>query len=1066
MKQINPVIMTLLFMAAIGVNRPATAQQPGHGLLITPDAEDGLEVSRISIPPSPEILKKAGLLVWSENSRDRWKSLPATDFDAESEAPAFVTLINFNSRGGASLSSPAVSPPTRQLTQLVGQLVMRGNGFITPPDKGLLLDGRITVRRQADEKNAEPFPEDELYITRNNRTVLALKADQGEQTIAWSGLAGLPESLKSGLPPGEYTLRAKSGGTSAAFSVADPDTVERVMRRPRELARLLGSTDDPLYIQVTAETLLAYRDENAAPSPLLADALDLLDKPASELLPTQHLLELQAEIRARLEGELKEASADRDATGIAAIDEARQAINAGQWDQALQLLSSLDGSPDQRAQGLQRLYRAVILAESGQATGDVAEKLFLEAIELLQNATPADQLRAHNNFAALLLNRVQDRAYNHAFQMASGVSNPLVAALLDWQAARDHFQAALAAAEKIDPAEVAAVRVNQAQLYATLADLLRVIALPSPGETSDESLVTIAETWAERLANLSDDGSTGEPMVQAVMHEILAHLAFRRSDGVVCLEHAERACELYLQAGSLAGCESIYRLLGLLRCDPSWHGDDEGGEQLALNNLLVSQLLSEMFRERIPLDRAGLSRAGFLARRAYVNEKLVELLIDLDRVEEALRIAELAKARALQDVLVADHNGAVGRGDECAETVDVLAGWPPGIAAIEYFVGSERAWLFVVSPDEKVKAYTLSDEHGKPIESRDLIARVHRLISDLDRLGPAEGRRIAQMSAGGGKARFEQAWQHELHWFYNTLIPAECRDSLRSAHTLVIVPHHILHYFPFTALVTEEDAAATDSTRMPLPKFFVEQPFSLVHAPSLGTWRLLREKDDRPLEQVQIVGIADFGGRASRLDGVNQEMTNMQKIFGDRIHRLVSDREATETTARALLAQPGILTISTHGQKVPDRPLEAYLMCQPDDQHDGYLRAGEIYGLEINSDLVLLNACYGGFADRSPLPGDDLFGIQRALLHSGARTVVSGLWDIYDATAPDIMNDFWQRVAAGVSAPQALSEAQRAYLKTWREFPQEPLHFLTHPYYWSVFTVAGDDRTGNIGLDK
>jgi len=991
----------------------------------------------------------------------------------------FVSLARFNSRGGGNPAPPAALPPTTQLVQLIGQLVLRGEGFLTPPDKGVLLDGRMTIRRRAESSGSEPYPEDELEITQDSRAVLRLKADKGEHTLAWNSIGGLPENLQNGLPPGEYTLRAKSGGASATFRVMLVEMRERVMRRAGELERLLGGADDALYVQVAADAMLAYRDEHGNPQPLLADALDLLDAAGSQPLSTGNLQHLQADICRRLEGKRVAATPDRDATGIPAIDDARDAIASGKWHDALGHLQAAESSQDARTRAFARLYRAVILAESGQATGNAAQLLFVEAIDALRDGSSADRFRAHNNFAVFLLNRAQDRIYNHAFQMASGVENPLVASLLDWHIAREHFQAALAAAETGVPAETATVRVNLARLYSTLADLLRVIGTSS----SDEPLLKVAEDWAGRMAReAAGDRADGDPMVRAVGQEILAHLAFRRGANMACLEHANQARELYLNAGSLAGCESIYRLRGLLRCATNRGGDDDAGRSSALNDLLVSHLLAELLRERIPGDQVGLRRAGFLARRAYVTEKVVELLIDAGRDAQALRFAELAKARALQDVLAADRSPVAARVEEAAAADDVLADWPTGIAAIEYFVGSERAWLFVVTPrgpvsprraaslgetrprdaSVDVKAYPICDEQGQPIASRELIARVQRLIGGLDKLGPVEGRRIAHAAARAGKASFEQSWQHELHWFYNTLIPAECRPSLRPAEMLVVVPHHLLHYFPFAALVTQPDAAE-DPTHMPLPRFFVEEPFSLVHAPSLTTWRLLREKPNRPLDQVNVVGIVDFGGRAIRLDGVKTEITNMQEIFGPRIRQIVTDRQATESIARELVTRPGILSISTHGQKVPDRPLEAYLVCQADENNDGYLRAGEIYGLDVQSDLVLLNACYGGFADRSPLPGDDLFGVQRALLHSGARTVVSGLWDIYDATSPDIMKDFWQRVASGIAAPQALAEAQRAYLKAWREFPQEPLRFLTHPYYWAVFTVAGDDRTGGNG---
>jgi len=1072
---------TVLLLAFLNAGSPgATAGQTADALLIRTDKDYGIRVSVIPFPPSRELAGGPGLLIWSEDGQDRWQALPAENFQiATRPSSTSGALDRFSSRGGASVTPPAALPPTTQLVQLIGQLVLRGEGFVTPPNKGVLLDGRITIRRRANEKATEPYPEDELEISRDNQAVLRLKADKGEHTLAWDSLGGLPENLKNGLPPGAYTLRANSGGASATFEIIEPDVRERIMQRPRELARLLDSPDHPLYVQVAVDALLAHRDEHGNPLPLLADALDLLDKAGTMPLPTGCLQHLQADIRSRLEGKRVEAAPDRHMTGIAAVDDARGAIASGKWDDALHHLEAAESPQDARAQALARLYRAVILAESGQATGHAAQVLFLEAIDALRDDSPADRFRAHNNFAVFLLNRAQDRIYNHAFQMASGVKSPLVGSLQDWHTAHGHFQAALAAAEMGAPAETGIVRVNLARLYSTLADLLRVIGTPSAGEP----LLKAAEDWAERMAReAAEDRADGDPMVPAVGQEILAHLAFRRGAHEACLEHADQARELYLNAGSLAGCESIYRLRGLLRFAACQTGEDDAGGKSALNDLLVSHLLAELLRERIPGDQVGLGRAGFLARRAYVNEKIVELLIDTGRDAEALRFAELAKARALQDMLAAGRSAGAARDEDAAAADDVLADWPARIAAVEYFVGSERAWLFVVtsrgpvSPRRatslretrprdaaaNVKAFPIRDEQGQPVVPRELIARVQRLVGGLDKLGPVEGRRIAHAAGRGGKASFEQSWQHELHWFYNTLVPPECRPALRAAETLVVVPHHLLHYFPFAALVTQPDAA-DDPTHMPLPKFFVEEPFSLVHAPSLTTWRLLREKPNRPLDQVNVIGIVDFGGRASRLDGVKIEITNMQEIFGPRIRRIVSDREATETIARELLARPGIMSISTHGQKVPDRPLEAYLVCQADEHNDGYLRAGEIYGLDVQSDLVLLNACYGGFADRSPLPGDDLFGVQRALLHSGARTVVSGLWDIYDATSPDIMKDFWQRIVSGTAAPQALAEAQRAYLKTWREFSQEPLRFLTHPYYWAVFTVAGDDRTGCNG---
>jgi len=108
-----------------------------------------------------------------------------------------------------------------------------------------------------------------------------------------------------------------------------------------------------------------------------------------------------------------------------------------------------------------------------------------------------------------------------------------------------------------------------------------------------------------------------------------------------------------------------------------------------------------------------------------------------------------------------------------------------------------------------------------------------------------------------------------------------------------------------------------------------------------------------------------------------------------------------------------------------------------------------------------MSACYSGLADRSPLPGDDLFGLTRALLHSGVHTVVSGMWDVYDGTGPDLMRRFFEALAAGKAAPAALAESQRAFLKEQRDAG------AGNPWLHPYFSVAGDHRTaGGVSRDS
>jgi CHAT domain-containing protein len=201
--------------------------------------------------------------------------------------------------------------------------------------------------------------------------------------------------------------------------------------------------------------------------------------------------------------------------------------------------------------------------------------------------------------------------------------------------------------------------------------------------------------------------------------------------------------------------------------------------------------------------------------------------------------------------------------------------------------------------------------------------------------------------------------------------------------------------------------------------------------------------------------VSEFAS-APALPGVKQELIGLRETFGDRLSHVVEDRAATEDQLLAVLSMPGIAFVATHGMNIADQPLLSYVMCEP-ATGDGKLTALEIYGASLNAQVVVLSACYSGLGDRSPLPGDDLFGLQRALLSSGVHTVVGGLWDVYDDTGALIMRSFFEHLSAGSTTPRALANAQRDFLRARRE--DGPKDFWIHPYFWAVHKATGSDQT-------
>ena len=760
---------------------------------------------------------------------------------------------------------------------------------------------------------------------------------------------------------------------------------------------------------------------------------------------------------------------DPSPTGLHVIDQARTALQNGRWSDAQKMLVALDPGDDSRSAGLRALYRAVILAEYGPATGDVTESLFQESLLLLDNAAPADRLRAHNNYANFLLNRAQDRVYNHAFQVATGTADPLLTALVDWRTARDEYQVAIALAEANETTAAIDIRVNQARLYVLLADLLRTLNSTVGQESAFTQAEDSAASEAVKLAkSVLEQDSHLTPRVRGIVNELLAHLNYRSGQFEECRRHTDLAMTEYLAAGSLTGVESAHRLLGLIDLrDTNANVTQEEASQTALRHFQTSNFLAEFLRSRVPNDQIGLSMAGYLARRTYVNEQIIELLISAGRHAEALEVAEAGKSQALQQVLRQQIETADPT-DNYRSVPEMLADWPADTTALEYLLGSERGWVFVIR-DGTVTAHELMNSDGTPLASREVVARVQQLLSNMN----AAARKMFQ------RRRFDHAWQPELHALYQILIPSEARNVITDTETLIIVPHHVLHYFPFAALVTETDTIERGPLEMPQAKFLIdvlgsESPLksstdeaaeidqsvptpgsALAYAPSLATWDMLRRETRTPVSQVNAVGIVDFK-TAPSLPGVEQDLANLRSVFDQHINHLVEGVDASEPAVARLLKEPGLLFVATHGMNVADQPLSSFLLCHADQAHDGHLTAGEIFLSSLSADIVVMSACYSGLADRSPLSGDDLFGLQRAFLHSGVRTVVSGLWDVYDATGPMLMHDFFQHFAAGEPVASALTGAQRDFLKAQRaEGPGNP---WTHPYFWAVYTAAGNPQ--------
>jgi tetratricopeptide (TPR) repeat protein len=182
-------------------------------------------------------------------------------------------------------------------------------------------------------------------------------------------------------------------------------------------------------------------------------------------------------------------------------------------------------------------------------------------------------------------------------------------------------------------------------------------------------------------------------------------------------------------------------------------------------------------------------------------------------------------------------------------------------------------------------------------------------------------------------------------------------------------------------------------------------------------------------------------------------------------------KEATETKIKAIKS-PDILHIATHGYFLADvskmetnkvlgvdiavakeNPLlrSGLLLANCDNVFDenyhasgpdnGVLTAYEALTLNLDkTDLVVLSACETGLG--SVKQGEGVYGLQRAFLIAGAKSIVMSLWSVSDEATMELMTNFYSNYAKTGNKQQSFADAQKKLKVKYKD-----------PFYWSAFIM-------------
>ena len=100
---------------------------------------------------------------------------------------------------------------------------------------------------------------------------------------------------------------------------------------------------------------------------------------------------------------------------------------------------------------------------------------------------------------------------------------------------------------------------------------------------------------------------------------------------------------------------------------------------------------------------------------------------------------------------------------------------------------------------------------------------------------------------------------------------------------------------------------------------------------------------------------------------------------------------------------------------------------------------------------MVLSACETGLGE--VVGSEGVFGLRRAFLSAGARSLLTSLWTIPDAETATLMARFYTRWLSGKRKVDALRQTQLDIIRERRS-----ARAGAHPHFWAGFVLLGDWR--------
>lgn len=487
----------------------------------------------------------------------------------------------------------------------------------------------------------------------------------------------------------------------------------------------------------------------------------------------------------------------------------------------------------------------------------------------------------------------------------------------------------------------------------------------------------------------------------------------------------------------------------------------------------LSQQLNAKAQRRVQMY----GQKGREEQLATLNKEISDLEIENEQLQAAIRKASPAYAALTQP-------NPLGL-KEIQQQLD------PNTLLLQYSLGEERSYVWAVSQNS-LKTYELP--------GREQIDKAARLVYDLltvrSQSKAGEDAQTKQDRIAQGDSQLLKA-SREL----SQMVLGPIGSDL-NAERLVIVADGALQYVPFAALsvvsgqssaggrTAENKRRTTDKHQLTTarPLILDHELISLPSASALTIQRLgLQNRKPAP-NAVAVIADPVFSATDERLAartktaaarearGDGPANTRLIEHLADDSGLIIRRLKFTRQEADQILAEAPrarnlravdfkanramatgtelskyrYVHFATHGYIDSERPdLSAIVLSLVDEDgkpEDGFLRAHDIYNLNLPAELVVLSACETGLGKQ--IKGEGLVGLTQGFMYAGARRVVVSLWNVNDKATAELMARFYRGMLREKKTPAAAlrtAQIEMSQQRQWRS-----------PYYWAAFVLQGE----------